>query len=96
VPLDWRVLKALKRSPMALDLYMWLSYRVFSLDKPQKIRWDTLSEQFGSEYERVRDFRLNVRKHLLKIQAVWNTLNVDVSDDTCLEIRPSRLLITRK
>lgn len=96
VPLDWRILKALKRSPMALDLYMWLSYRVFTLERPQKIRWDTLSEQFGSEYERVRDFRLNVRKHLLKIQAVWNTLNVDVSDDTCLEIRPSRLLIARK
>jgi len=96
VPLDWRVLKALKRSPMALDLYMWLSYRIFNLDKPQKIRWDTLSEQFGSEYERVRDFRLNVRKHLLKIQAIWTSLNLDVHDDIHLEIKPCRLLITGK
>lgn len=96
VPLDWRILKSLKRSPMALDLYMWLSYRVFSIEKSQKIRWETLSEQFGSEYDRVRDFRLNVRKHILKIQAIWGTLDIDLSNDTWLEIKPSPLLIKSK
>ena len=27
VPLDMNILKALKRSPLGLDLYLWLTYR---------------------------------------------------------------------
>lgn len=96
VPLDWRVLKGIKRSPMALDLYMWLSYRMFTLRKPQKIRWETLSQQFGSEYERVIDFRRKVRTNYQKIKAIWQTLNVDLSNDEAIELRPSKLLISPK
>ena len=32
VPLDMNILGALKRSPLGLDLYMWLTYRTFGLD----------------------------------------------------------------
>ena len=31
VPLDLTTLKALKRSPLGLDLYLWLTYRMFAL-----------------------------------------------------------------
>ena len=31
VPLDMNILKALKRSSLGLDLYLWLTYRTFSL-----------------------------------------------------------------
>ena len=31
VPLDLNVLRALKRSTLGLDLYMWLAYRTFTL-----------------------------------------------------------------
>lgn len=96
VPLDWRILKALKQSPMALDLYMWLSYRMFSLKKPQKINWETLSVQFGSDYKSIRHFRAKVRDNLHKIKAVWQDLNVELSDDKALTIFPSRLLIAPK
>lgn len=96
VPLDWRVLKAVKRSPMALDLYMWLSYRMYYLDKPQKIRWETLAQQFGSEYERLIDFKRKMRTHYKKINAIWQSLNVNLDSDDTVEIRPSRLLIKPK
>lgn len=96
VPLDWRILKSLKRSPLALDLYMWLSYRMFALKKPQSIKWETLAKQFGSEYSRVVDFRVNVRKHTLKIQSVWQELKLDLSDDEVITLFPSRLLIVSK
>ena len=33
IPLDMNILKSLKRSPLGLDLYMWLSYRTFTLKK---------------------------------------------------------------
>ena len=29
VPLDMNTLKALRRSPLGLDLYLWLTYRTF-------------------------------------------------------------------
>ena len=34
VPLDMNTLKALKRSPLGLDLYLWLVYRTFALPLP--------------------------------------------------------------
>ena len=46
VPLDMTTLKALKRSPLGLDLYMWLVYRTFSLDAPLRLSWPTLYRQF--------------------------------------------------
>lgn len=96
VPLDWRILKSLKQSPMALDLYMWLSYRMFTLNKPQQIRWETLALQFGSQYKTMKGFRENVRKHLRKIQAIWQDLKLNLDDEDTLTLLPSRLLITPK
>jgi hypothetical protein len=31
VPLDMRILKAMRRSPLGLDIYMWLSYKTYAL-----------------------------------------------------------------
>jgi hypothetical protein len=39
VPVDMRALKALKRSPLALDIYCWLTYRLSYLRKPTEIPW---------------------------------------------------------
>ena len=40
VPLDLTTLKALKRSPLGLDLYLWLVYRTFPLRSAQRITWE--------------------------------------------------------
>ena len=47
VPLDLTTLKALKRSPLGLDLYLWLVYRTFPLRDPQRITWKQVYRQFG-------------------------------------------------
>lgn len=36
VPLDMRILKAMRRSSLGLDLYMWLSYKTFALYREQQ------------------------------------------------------------
>ena len=41
IPLDLNILKRLKRSPLGLDLYMWLTYRTFSLKTPAHPRVET-------------------------------------------------------
>jgi hypothetical protein len=56
VPVDLRVLRVL-RSPLALDLYCWLTYRASYLRRPTEIPWSVLARQFGASYAEPRHFR---------------------------------------
>lgn len=76
VPLKMEALQALRKSPMAMDIYTWLVYRMFTLNvavrsgryKEAKIPWASLKCQFGSGYEDtpqgVRSFKANFLKQL--------------------------------
>ena len=57
VPLDLNILKALKRSSLGLDLYLWLTYRTFTLRRPLRLSWARLYRQFGAEPARANDNR---------------------------------------
>ena len=39
VPIDMNTLTALKRCALGLDLYLWLTYRTFSLKRPLRLTW---------------------------------------------------------
>lgn len=71
VPLDMRVLRAIKQSPLALDLYTWLTYRVSRLDKPLALSWAQLHEQFGADYAEPKGFAREARKHLRRLRLLW-------------------------
>ena len=47
-------LTALKRSPLGLDLYLWLVYRTFSLRAPQRLTWQQLYGQFGAHPDKAK------------------------------------------
>jgi Plasmid encoded RepA protein len=96
VPLDWEVLREIKQSPMALDLYMWLTHRMSYLQEPVNIRWETLEKQLGSDISNSRKFRQQVRKHLKTIQAVWKDLQIDVSKAEHLRLSKTKSLIPHK
>ena len=49
VPIDMNTLTALKRCSLGLDLYLWLTYRTFSLRAPQQLTWRQLYRQFGAD-----------------------------------------------
>ena len=55
VPLDLTTLKALKRSPLGLDLYLWLTYRIFALTTPQQLTWKQVYCQFGAHPAKASD-----------------------------------------
>jgi len=74
VPVDVRVLKDLTRSPLAIDLYCWLTYRVSYLKHETAISWKQLQEQFGAEYSDTRAFARKARQVLKLIQIVWPSL----------------------
>lgn len=95
VPIDMRAVKALKQSPMALDIYMTLTYRMSYLRQPTVIPWASLAFQLGSDYSRVRDFKAAFLTELQKVVLVYAGVQVEVLDEG-LKIKPSLTHITRK
>ena len=80
VPVDMRALEALKRSPLALDLYAWATWRSYTVAKKGKIQfipWRGLMQQLGSEYTDFRDFRKKAKATLRKVQAVYPGLKIE-------------------
>ena len=81
VPLDMNILKALKRSSLGLDLYLWLVYRTFALKSPLRLSWTSLYRQLGvspakaEDNSTVQHFRKDCLRELKKIQAAWPNLN---------------------
>ena len=81
VPIDMNTLTALKRSPLGLDLYLWLTYRTFALRAPLRLSWQQVYRQFGVEPDRasdkvtVQNFRRKALRELKKIKLAWPGLN---------------------
>jgi len=92
VPVDLRALKALKRSPMRLDIYSWLTWRMFSVKRPTQIPWEYLKAQFGAGYaddaQGLRDFRKAFVEALHAVQLFYREANV-VPTEAALSLRPS-------
>ena len=95
VPVDMRAIKALKKSPMALDIYTWLTYRASYLKQPTVIPWASLALQFGSDYARIRDFKQAFLAELKKVVTVYGQVQVEPTE-TGLVIRPSLTHISRR
>ena len=82
IPLDLNTLKALKRSPLGLDLYFWLTYRTFTLRAPLCLSWKQLYRQFGADPSQlgkrgfnINRFRASCLRELKKIKRAWPDLN---------------------
>ena len=71
VPIDLRALEALRRSPLAIDIYLWLTYRVSYLKGRTLVPWPALEAQFGAEYGRARDFRTRFARQLKAVAAIY-------------------------
>jgi hypothetical protein len=82
VPVDVRALRALKNSPIALDLYALCCYEAHKAHRSGRTRfipWRSLMAQLGSDYEgtnAVRDFGVKARAALRKVKAVMPTLHL--------------------
>ena len=79
VPIDLRLLRAMKRSALGIDLLLWLTYRVHGLRKPVFLTWKQLYRQFGDPIEtqaRRDNFRKGARREMVKILTAWPQLRV--------------------
>ncbi len=94
VPIDLRVLKAL-RSPMAIDLYCWLTYRNSYLRKPSRIPWVSLASQLGASYQDSKDFKRKLLASLGQVLILYPAARVEQVRGGIL-LRPSPSHIRRR
>ena len=78
IPLDLTTLKALKRSPLGLDLYFWLVYRTFALKAPLRLSWRQLYRQFGSNPAKASDTRTEAAKSIKLIRQMSRVANREI------------------
>ena len=99
VPLDMNTLTAMKRSPLGLDLYMWVAYRTFTLNRPMRLSWPRLYQQFGADPDKasnnvtVQRFRKDCLRELKKIKLAWPELNYATAKGVLI-LHPSTPKIT--
>ena len=95
VPIDMRAIKALKQSPMALDIYTWLTYRASYLKRPTVIPWSSLALQFGSNYAELRNFKTAFMAELKKVVLVYGQVQVEATEHGLI-VKPSLTHISKK
>lgn len=71
IPVDKRALRALKQSPLSLDIYQWLTYRHSYTTKPVAISWSALENQFGANYTTTRKFKQKFAEAYKRVEAVY-------------------------
>lgn len=88
VPVDLRAIRALKRSPLSLDLYAWATRRVSYLKRPLRISWRAFQVSFGAGYAETPQgksrFRGNAIEALRRVKAVYPHLKIEMKRDGLL------------
>lgn len=99
VPVDTRALKALKQSPLALDLYTWVCYASFVIVQknkpPQFVSWSHLAKALGAEYSDPDNFKKKAQKALRKVATVYDGLTIG-SARGGFTIHATRLAVAQK
>lgn len=96
VPIDLRAYKSLRGSPLAMDVYTWLTYRMsYTQRRTRPIPWESLMYQFGSGFnladigQAVRNFRKAFLQALQTVLIVYPQAEVEIKENG-LVLLPSR------
>jgi hypothetical protein len=87
-------LRELKQSPLAIDIYCWLTYRMSYLRRTTTIPWPALELQFGADYRRTRDFKVAFLEHLRAVLKQYPECRVEALD-AGLRLQPSPTHVPR-
>jgi hypothetical protein len=99
VPGDMRALRALKRSPLALDLYNWATHKALTVARKgqsQFVPWIGLMRQFGTDYTDPKDFRKKAIAALRKIETVYPGLKLQDAEGGIIIHHSSRPAVPYK
>ena len=96
LPLHEAAVRQISSRSMAIDLYIWLAYRLHALPGPVPVSWRALRRQFGESYRELRFFRRDVMPNLGLALAVYPEARVNVDDRDGLILYPSPPPVTER
>jgi hypothetical protein len=83
VPVDVKALRALRGSPLRLDLYCFLTYRASYLRRRTEIPWESLRAQFGSNNANTpqgrAQFRKDLERNLREVLLVYREMRCEIT-----------------
>jgi Plasmid encoded RepA protein len=88
LPLRESAIRALAGRSMAIDLYVWLAYRLHHLERPTRVPWPALYRQFGAGFALLRQFRAHAREALALALAAYPEAQV-VAEENGVTLLPS-------
>lgn len=95
VPVEEATIKALNNNAPALDVYLWLAYRLHSLSSDRLVTWKALKGQFGTGFKEMYHFKPRFSGALALAQAVYPAARLDLTEQGVV-LRPSRPPVTPK
>jgi hypothetical protein len=88
VPVREEAIKAIGTRSLAIDVYIWLAYRLHSLSKSTSISWTAIHGQFGAGFRLVRQIKPTFLEALNLALAVYPEARVGVDKEGLL-LHPS-------
>jgi hypothetical protein len=95
LPVREAAIREIGHRSMALDVYVWLAYRLHQLARPTAISWKALHDQFGGGYQHVRQFRAKFKEPLALALAAYPEAVVEVTD-AGVRLHPSAPPVTER
>jgi hypothetical protein len=95
VPLEEAAIKALSNNAPALDVYLWLAYRLHALKADRVVTWQALKAQFGTGFSKLYHFKNKFPGTLALATAVYPAAKLEVSDEGVV-LKPSRPPVTSR
>jgi hypothetical protein len=88
VPVREEAIRSIGTRSLAIDVYVWLAYRLHSLSKPTPVSWPSVHAQFGAGFRLVRQLKPTFVEALNMALAVYPEARVD-ADKHGLLLHPS-------
>jgi Plasmid encoded RepA protein len=89
VPLWEPAIRHLQNRSMALDVYVWLAYRLHVLAKATPVSWPSLFQQFGGGFKDVKHFKPRFRAAVAYATTVYPDAHIEFTPRG-LTLHPSR------
>lgn len=94
VPVREEALKAIGTRSFAIDVYIWLAYRLHALTRSTPVTWAALHAQFGAGFRLIRQLKPTFLEALQMALAVYPEASVQVEEGG-LMLHPSPPAIPR-
>ena len=96
LPLRESAIRQISNRSMAIDIYVWLAYRLHHLQKQTSVSWSSLQAQFSTGPRELRFFKRDVRSSLELALAVYPEATVAIDDKTGVILHPSAPPISKR